>query len=94
MLKGGVAMVVTGKSYGETNLIALDARGNIIDEKQIDVEPTRSVLVVQRGADRASYWCNPTCMPTVQLGDDSKAFSEASGQIGARNALAQGAQAK
>lgn len=90
MLKGGAAMVVTGKSYGETNLIALDAQGNIIDEKQIDVEPTRSVLVVQRGSDRVSYWCNPTCMPTVQLGDENKAFSEASGQIGARNALAQG----
>ncbi|MBV8662998.1 MAG: pilus assembly protein N-terminal domain-containing protein [Hyphomicrobiales bacterium] len=94
MLKSGVGMVVTGKSYGETNLIALDAQGNIIDEKQIDVEPTRSVLVVQRGAERVSYWCNPTCMPTVQLGDDNKAFSEASGQIGARNSLAQGAQGK
>jgi hypothetical protein len=94
MLKGGVAMVVTGKGYGETNMIALDAQGNIIDEKQIDVEPTRSVLVVQRGNDRESYWCNPTCMPTVQLGDENKAFSEASGQIGARNALAQGGAAK
>jgi len=90
MLKGGGAMVVTGKGYGQTNLIALDAQGNIIDEKQIDVEPTRSVLVVQRGTDRLSYWCNPTCMPTVQLGDENKAFNEASGQIGARNSLAQG----
>jgi hypothetical protein len=90
MLKGGMAMVVTGKGYGETNLIALDAQGNIIDEKKIDVEPTRSVLVVQRGNDRVSYWCNPTCMPTVQLGDENKAFSEASGQIGTRNSLAQG----
>ncbi len=94
MLKGGAAMVVTGKGYGETNLIALDAQGNIIDEKQIDVEPTRSVLVVQRGNDRVSYWCNPTCMPTVQLGDENKAFSEATGQIGARNGLAQGAATK
>ena len=94
MLKGGLAMVVTGKGYGETNMIALDAQGNIIDEKQIDVEPTRSVLVVQRGNDRASYWCNPTCMPTVQLGDEDKAFSEARGQISARNELAQGGAAK
>ena len=94
MLKGGVAMVVTGKGYGETNLIALDAQGNIIDEKKIDVEPTRSVLVVQRGNERESYWCNPICMPTVQLGDENKAFSEASGQIGARNALAQGGATK
>ncbi|MGD0763766.1 MAG: pilus assembly protein N-terminal domain-containing protein [Roseiarcus sp.] len=94
MLKGGAAMVVTGKGYGQTNMIALDAQGNIIDEKQIDVQPTRSVLVVQRGNDRESYWCNPTCMPTVQLGDENKAFSEASGQIGARNALAEGGGAK
>jgi hypothetical protein len=94
MLKGGLAMVVTGKGYGETNLIALDAQGNIIDEKKIDVEPTRSVLVVQRGSDRVSYWCNPSCMPTVQLGDESKAFTEASGQIGARDALAQRAGGK
>jgi len=94
MLKGGAAMVLTGKGYGQTNMIALDAQGNIIDEKQIDVEPTRSVLVVQRGNDRESYWCNPTCMPTVQLGDENKAFTEASGQIGARNALAEGGGAK
>jgi hypothetical protein len=94
MLKGGGAMIVTGKGYGETNLIALDGQGNILDEKQIEVEPTRSVLVVQRGSDRESYWCNPACMPTVQLGDENKAFSEASGQIGARNALAQGGGAK
>ena len=91
MLKGGAAMVVTGKGYGETNLIALDAEGNIIEEKNIDVEPTRSVLVVQRGESRESYWCNPICMPTVQLGDENKAFTEASGQISARNGLAQGA---
>ena len=90
MLKSGAAMVVTGKGYGLTNMIALDAQGNIIDEKEIEVQPTRSVLVVQRGDDRVSYWCNPTCMPTVQLGDENKAFTEASGQITARDSLAQG----
>ncbi len=43
-------MVVTGKGYGQTNLIALDSQGNLLDEKQIHVEPTRKVLVVQRGS--------------------------------------------
>jgi len=43
MLKGGVGMVVTGKGYGETNLVAIDAQGNILDEKQIEVTPTRSI---------------------------------------------------
>ena len=41
MLKGGVGMVVTGKGYGQTNLVAIDVQGNILDEKQILVTPTR-----------------------------------------------------
>jgi len=90
MLKGGGAMVVTGKGYGLTNLIALDAQGNIIDEKNIAVEAAKAVLVVQRGSERESYWCNPVCMPTVQVGDDNTAFSTASGQITAHSSLASG----
>jgi hypothetical protein len=90
MLKGGSAMVVTGKGYGLTNLIALDAQGNIIDEKNIAVEAAKAVLVVQRGSERESYWCNPVCMPTVQVGDDNTVFSTASGQITAHSTLASG----
>jgi hypothetical protein len=86
-------MVVTGKGYGLTNLIALDAQGNIIDEKGIEVEPAKAVLVVQRGSERESYWCNPLCMPTVQVGDDNSAFTSASGQVTAHSALAGGASA-
>ncbi len=89
LLKDGL-LVVTGIGYGVTNLIALDAQGTIIDEKQIEVEPTSSVLVVQRGNDRASYWCHPTCMPTVQLGDDNDVFTKATTQITTRDGLAGG----
>jgi hypothetical protein len=88
MLKGSGAMVVTGKGFGQTNLIALDAQGNVLDEKTIRVVPTTSTLLVQRGTDRESYSCAPLCMPTVQLGD-GKQFGDASGQITARNGLAQ-----
>ena len=93
MLKGGAAMVVTGKGYGLTNLIALDAQGNIIDEKSIAVEAAKAVLVVQRGSERESYWCNPVCMPTVQVGDDNTVFSNASGQVSAHSSLATGSAA-
>ena len=88
MLKGGSGMVVTGKGFGQTNLIALDAQGNILDEKQLRVEPGNTVLVVQRGDSRASYSCNPLCMPTVQLGDDTKIFGEVGSQIQQRNSFA------
>ena len=91
MLKGGDAMVLTGKGYGETNLIALDSHGAIILEKQLRVLPDRSVVVLQNGASRVSYACNPDCMPTVQLGDDPKTFNDAGGEITTRNGFAAGA---
>src|SRR5438105_1744580 len=59
MLKGSGAMVVTGKGFGDTNLIALDAQGNVLDEKTVRVVPTASTLLVQRGMDRESYSCAP-----------------------------------
>ena len=88
MLKGSGAMVVTGRGFGETNLIALDARGNVLDEKTVRVVPTSSTLIVQRGMERKSYSCSPSCMPTVQFGD-GKEFTDASTQITARNTLLQ-----
>jgi Flp pilus assembly secretin CpaC len=88
MLKGSGAMVVTGRGFGETNLIALDARGDVLDEKTVRVVATNSTLIVQRGMERESYSCSPSCMPTVQLGD-GKVFTDASTQITARNTLLQ-----
>jgi len=93
-LKNGAGMVVTGKGYGQTNLIALDAQGNLLDEKQIHVEPTKKVLVVQRGSSRESYSCDPTCMPTAVLGDDPNVFNTVSGQITAHDALSAHGPAK
>jgi hypothetical protein len=90
MLKGGTGMVVTGRGYGQTNLIAIDGQGGILDEKQIRVEPAHTVLVVQRGNSRSSYSCHPWCLPEPQLGDDTSVFSEAAAQISSRNALAKG----
>jgi hypothetical protein len=86
MLKGSGAMVVTGKGFGDTNLLALDGLGNVIDEKTIRVVPSGTALLVQRGMERESYSCAPKCMPTVELGD-GKQFNDASNQINARNSL-------
>jgi Flp pilus assembly secretin CpaC len=67
--KSGI-VVVTGKSYGETNLIALDAVGNMLAESTLIVQGTNQAIVtVQRGLERQSYSCTPSCMPSVQLGD-------------------------
>ena len=90
MLKNNNSMVITGKGFGQTNLIAIDAGGTIIEEKQVRVLPAKTVLVLQNGSSRVSYACNPVCMPTVQLGDDDKIFRDTGEQISTRNGYASG----
>lgn len=88
--KSGV-LVLTGKSYGRTNLIALDAGGLLIAESMISVQAqNEEVVTVQRGLDRESYSCTPSCQPSLLLGDANKYFSEVGGQAGQRNSLATG----
>lgn len=82
-------MIVTGKSFGETNLIALDANGTLLAESLVRVgKASDAVLTVQRGMDRESYACNPYCQPSIQMGDESKFFENVAGQATSRNALA------
>ncbi len=81
MLKNNQLMVVTGKSFGTTNLIVLDAAGAQVAESFITVTPANDKIVVMRGPHRESYSCNPDCMPSVDLGDDNKFMSETIGQI-------------
>ncbi len=76
MLKGNGSMVVSGRSFGTTNLISLDSSGNAIDETTIKVIASNQSLVVLRGTSQESYSCNPRCAPTVALGDDTKFMSE------------------
>ncbi|WP_306227988.1 pilus assembly protein N-terminal domain-containing protein [Bosea beijingensis] len=84
-------MIVTGKSFGVTNLIALDASGTLLAESMVRVSAdSDAVLTVQRGMNRESYACNPDCQPSVQLGDTPDHFTGAAGQAAARNALATG----
>ncbi|RVU13743.1 pilus assembly protein N-terminal domain-containing protein [Methylobacterium oryzihabitans] len=82
-------VVLTGKSFGSTNLIALDGAGAMLAESRISVTAGGTAMVtVQRGLDRETYSCTPACLPAVQLGDAPKYFGEISGQAGQRNTLA------
>lgn len=86
--KNGI-VVVTGKSYGTTNLIALDAAGNMLAESIVSVAAsTEAIVVLQRGLERQSYSCTPRCQPSVALGDSNNYFSENRGQADARNQFA------
>lgn len=81
LLKSGNTMIVTGKGFGETNMIALDANGTPVAELNILVVGDPRALVVQRGMDRQSYTCAPRCQPTAVLGDDTAFFNNVASQI-------------
>lgn len=87
----GRTIIITGKSFGTTNLIALNRNNEIIAERQIQVqEPESSILTVQKGARAESYSCAPKCRPTPILGDNPEFFNGVIGQSGARNGWAGG----
>ena len=88
LLKRGGALVITGKSFGETNLIALDNDGKLVVESTIRVSASGGKLMVQRGMQRNSYICNPRCEPTISLGDDEKFMTESAALASARNSAA------
>lgn len=87
-LKKNGLVVVTGKGFGETNVILLDGAGNALQELTVRVQASRALITVQRGTSRESYACQPRCEPTVSLGDSTEFLKDASSQISSRNTLA------
>ena len=89
--QGGV-MVVTGKGYGYTNVVALDRNGSVMLETPIQVSgPRDGLVVVYRGNERESYNCAPTCERRVTLGDTQAYFDATLNQTVTRTGQAQGA---
>lgn len=88
-LQPGGVVVVTGKGYGATNVIAMDRRGVVLSDRVIQVEgPSDRILTVYRGTERESYSCNPLCERRVTLGDSEKFFKSALDQNGSMNSTA------
>ncbi|AXK82799.1 pilus assembly protein CpaC [Pseudolabrys taiwanensis] len=94
-LQSGGIVVLTGKGYGETNMLALDRGGKIIMDKTIQVigPGSSDLVVVYKGVDRESYSCAPECERRITLGDSNTYFTQTLSQTGARNGQAQGSTA-
>jgi hypothetical protein len=74
-IQGGNLLVVTGKTFGVTNIIALDSERNIIQDQRIIVQRDEVRTVnLNKGAVRQSYSCTPVCSPTLTIGDDKDYF--------------------
>ena len=83
-------LVLTGKSYGQTNLIVLDSDGSPVADTLVEVVQLQAgVVTVYQGAARTSLACAPVCQPTIMLGDQIEFTSN---QVGS-STLIQGSSA-
>ena len=91
-IQGGNLLVVTGKAFGITNIIALDAQRNVIQDQRVLVErDDQRALVLYRGSTRESYACTPTCSPTIMIGDETKFFDNITKHVQAKTSVSSGA---
>ncbi|MEC5325134.1 pilus assembly protein N-terminal domain-containing protein [Aurantimonas sp. A3-2-R12] len=88
-------LVLTGRSYGITNIVILDQAGDMILDEQVAVQTFENNTVrVYRQASRITYACAPKCEPTVTIGDDPGSFQQANEQYVIRQAMANEAAAR
>jgi Flp pilus assembly secretin CpaC len=67
-------LIVFGKSYGTTNLIALDASGRQIANLDVNVtSPRGDAMTFNRGTAQTSYSCAPRCVRVINPADGTEA---------------------
>jgi len=71
-------LILTGRSYGQTNLIVLDNVGEPIADTLIEVVQMQAgVTTVYNGLSRQSLACAPVCQPIIMMGDEAGYTSQA-----------------
>jgi Pilus formation protein N terminal region len=89
-VQSGKVLVVTGKSFGETNLIVLDADGKVIVNRRLVVaEPRTGYVTLYRGSARQTLHCAPTCETPLVIGDTPTYFETIAKEIKTTQAIGQ-----
>ncbi len=85
-LQGGGVLVLTGKGFGSTNMLALDRAGKIVMNTNVQVlgPASRDLVVVYKGVERETYSCAPECERRLTLGDSPAYFASILSQSGSR----------
>lgn len=88
-------LFVTGKVFGRTNLIVLDAAGRVLYTSDLVVQQAdRGLVQVFRSQSQPeSYICAPVCQAVPVIGDDQGWFGTIDGQRSAVRATGESAPA-
>ena len=83
-------IVLTGKSFGQTNLIVLDSAGKIIiDQRVVVAEPAGGYVTVYKGTRRETLHCSPHCETPLVIGDSPQFFDGVAKEIRTKQAIGQ-----
>ena len=89
-VQSGKVLVVTGKSYGETNLIVMDADGKVVANRKLIVQDPRTGFVTfYKGSTRYTFDCTPNCTTPLVIGDAPDYFEAISKEIKTKQAISQ-----
>jgi hypothetical protein len=89
-VQSGKVLVLTGKSYGQTNLMVMDADGRVmINRKLIVQDPRVGYVTLYRGSARITLDCAPHCTTPLVIGDDPDYFESISKEIKTKQGIGQ-----
>jgi Flp pilus assembly secretin CpaC len=78
-------IVLLGRNYGTTNLIALDGQGEAIATYDIVVRTSgRNAVSLFRGTGRTALNCSPRCERELDVGDETVNYETIKNQIEAK----------
>ena len=89
-VQSGNTLVLTGKSFGETNLIVIDPQGKVVINRRVVVkEPAGGYVTVYRGKNRETLHCSPNCETPLVIGDEAGYFETIAKEIRTKQAIGQ-----
>lgn len=73
-----MTLLVTGKSFGSTNLVVLDGQGRSLYSSTIAVAPPDDAneLTINAGGKLQTFSCIEKCRPVARVTDDPQRFGE------------------
>ena len=90
-LKSTKLLVITGKTFGVTNLMILNDEEKVIFNARILVKADDSkVVTLIRGDAKNTYASVPTCEPVLKVGDEEKFYQNVAATATAKMKISEG----
>ena len=74
-------LIITGKTFGDTNLIVMDSLGKVVREVSLTVSTSSDTVTVHKAGNRLSYTCAPVCERTLRTGDSTQSYEDLKTQV-------------